>query len=55
VRILNSDAAVCKFVFNVPGSIALIGINSLALPECGAVQLISVDGKLPGEERYRLR
>jgi len=55
MRILNSDAAACKFVFNVPGSIALISTNSLALPECSAVQLVVVDGKLPGEDQYRLR
>jgi len=55
VRILNSDAAACKFVFNVPGSIALIATGSLVLPECGAVQLVTVDGKLPGDEKYGLR
>ena len=55
VRILNSDGAACKFVFNVPGAIAVIGTNSLALPECSQVQLIMVDGKLPGEEKYGLR
>jgi ABC-type phosphate transport system substrate-binding protein len=55
VRVLNSDGAACKFVFNVRGSIALIATNSLALPECAAVQLVSVDGKLPGDEKYGLR
>jgi len=55
VRVLNSDAAACKFVFNVPGSIALVATNSLVLPECGSVQLVTVDGKLPGEEKYGLR
>ena len=55
VRVLNSDAAACKFVFNVPGSIALIATTSLALPECGAVQLVKVEGKLPGQENYGLR
>ncbi len=55
VRILNSDAAACKFVFNVPGSIAVIGTSSLTLPECSTVQLVTVDGKLPGEDNYRLR
>jgi hypothetical protein len=55
VRILNSDAAACKFVFNVPGSIALIATGSLSLPECSAVQLVTVDGKLPGDEKYGLR
>jgi hypothetical protein len=55
VRLLNSDAAACKFVFNVPGAIAVIGTNSLALPECSAVQLVTVDGRLPGDEKYGLR
>jgi hypothetical protein len=55
VRVLNSDAAACKFVFNVPGAIAVIATNSLVLPECSQVQLIMVDGKLPGEEKYGLR
>ena len=55
VRILNSDAAACKFVFNVPGSIALVATSSLAIPECGTVQLVRVDGKLPGEDKYALR
>jgi hypothetical protein len=55
VRVLNSDAAACKFVFNVPGSIALIATSSLAMPDCGAVQLVRVDGKLPGEDKYGLR
>ena len=55
MRVLNSDAAACKFVFNVPGAIAVVATNSLALPECSQVQLIMVDGKLPGEEKYGLR
>jgi hypothetical protein len=55
VKILNSDAAACKFVFNVPGSIALVATSSLAIPECGAVQLVRVDGKLPGEDKYGLQ
>jgi hypothetical protein len=55
VRILNSDAAACKFVFNVPGSIALIATGSLALPDCSAVQLVTMDGKLPDDEKYGLR
>lgn len=54
-KILNSDAAACKFVFNVPGAIAVIATNSLALPECSAVQLVTIDGKLPGDSSYRLR
>jgi hypothetical protein len=55
VRILNSDGAACKFVFNVPGAIAVIATNSLTLPECSQVQLIMIDGKLPGEQKYGLR
>lgn len=55
LKILNSDAGACKFVFNVPGSIALVEAGSLALPECGQVQVLRIEGKLPGEQGYRLQ
>lgn len=55
VKILNSDAAACQFVFNVPTAIAIVETGSLALPACGAVQVLRIDGKLPGEEGYRLK
>jgi hypothetical protein len=55
LKILNSEETACKFVFNVPGSIALIETNSLHLPECSGVQPARIDGRLPGQEGYRLR
>jgi len=55
VKILNSDPAACQFVFNVPAAIAIIETASLGTPECGQVQLMRIEGKLPGEEGYRLR
>jgi hypothetical protein len=54
-KILNSEEAACKFVFNVPGSIALIETNSLRVPECSGVETVRIEGKQPGEEGYRLR
>jgi hypothetical protein len=55
IKILNSDVAACQFVFNVPSSIAIIETDSLALPACGAVRVLRIDGKLPGDEGYRLK
>jgi hypothetical protein len=55
LKILNSDQAACRFVFNVPGSIALIDTNSLTAPECSEVQILRIDGKLPSESGYRLK
>ncbi len=55
VKILNSDPAACQFVFNVPAAIAIIETTSLATPECGQVQVMRIEGRLPGEEGYGLR
>jgi hypothetical protein len=55
IKILNSDAAACQFVFNVPSAIAIVATESLALPACGGIQVLRIDGKLPGEEGYRLK
>ena len=55
LKVLNSDVMACKYVFNVPGAIAVVETESLRLPECGGVQVVRIDGKLPGEEGYRLR
>jgi len=55
LKTLNTEQAACKFVFNVPGSIALIETISLSLPECSGVGTVRIDGKLPGQEGYRLR
>ena len=55
IKILNSDSAACQFVFNVPSAIAIVETESLASQACGAVQALRIDGKLPGEEGYRLK
>jgi hypothetical protein len=55
IKILNSDAAACQFVFNVPSAIAIVETGSLALPACNAVQVLRIDGKLPGDQGYRLK
>jgi hypothetical protein len=55
IKILNSDAAACQFVFNVPSAIAIVEAASLALPACAGIQVLRLDGKLPGEEGYRLK
>jgi hypothetical protein len=55
LRTLNSDTAACKFVFNVPSAIGLVEAASLQTPECRAVRPARVEGRLPGEEGYRLK
>jgi hypothetical protein len=55
IKTLNSDAAACQFVFNVPSAIAIVETASLTLPACRPVQVLRVDGKLPSEEGYRLK
>jgi hypothetical protein len=55
IKILNSDAAACQYVFNVPSAIAIVETRSLALPACGGIQVLRIDGKLPSEEGYRLK
>jgi hypothetical protein len=55
LKILNSERAACKFVFNVPGSIALVETISLQLPECSGVATVKIDGRLPDQEGYRLQ
>jgi hypothetical protein len=55
IKILNSDAAACQFVFNVPSAIAIIEAKSLGLPACGELPVLRIDSKLPGEEGYRLK
>src|SRR5580658_9372561 len=55
IKTLNSDAAACQFVFNVPSAIAIVETASLALPACSGIQVLHIDAKLPGEEGYRLK
>lgn len=55
VRVLNSDSAACKFVFNVPSAIAVIEAPSVGEPACHDVKVIRIDGLLPAERGYRLQ
>ena len=55
VRVLNSDAAACKFVFNVPSAVAVLETASMAALECRDVRVLKIDGLLPGQEGYRLK
>ena len=54
-RVLNSDALACKFVFNVPGAVAVIEAASAAAPECRELRILKIDGYSPGQEGYRLK
>jgi hypothetical protein len=55
IKILNSDGAACEFVFNVPPAIAIVETASLVAPACKGIQVLRINGKLPGEEGYRLK
>jgi len=55
VKILNSDAAACQFVYNVPTAIAIVEARSLSSPACALVQVLRIEGKLPSEEGYRMK
>ena len=55
IKILNSDAAACQFVFNVPSAIAIVETDSLAAPACAGIQVLRIDGKAPVDEGYRLK
>ena len=55
IKVLNSDEAACQFVFNVPSAIAIIEAQSLRSAACAPVQVLRIDGKLPGEEGYHLK
>ena len=55
IKVLNSDAAACQFVFNVPSAIAIVETESLALPACKGIQVLRIDGLLPADGGYRLK
>jgi hypothetical protein len=55
IKILNSDTAACQFVLNVPSAIAIIEAESLMSHACAATVVLRIDGKLPGDEGYRLK
>ena len=54
VKILRTDGGAAKFVFNVPGAVAVIDSPAGASISPG-VKMLRVDGKLPGEEGYPLK
>jgi hypothetical protein len=54
IKTLNSDAAACQFVFNVPTAVAIVDAQSIPAA-CRQVRVLQIDGKLPGEEGYRLK
>jgi ABC-type phosphate transport system substrate-binding protein len=54
IKTLNSDEGAGKFVFYVPGAIAITdGVPSLALSS--EIKVLRVDGKLPGDAGYPLK
>jgi hypothetical protein len=55
VKVLNSDGAVCRFVFNVPGAAGLVAAASLLSADCTGVRALRIQGKSPGEAGYRLQ
>jgi hypothetical protein len=55
LKILNSEATACKYMFYVPGAIALLETSSLSIPECSPLKVLTVDGKLPAQDGYQLR
>jgi hypothetical protein len=55
VKVLNSDGAVCRFVFNVPGAAGLVAAASLLYADCTGVRALRIQGKSPGEAGYRLQ
>lgn len=55
IRVLNSDTAACKFVFNVPSAVALIESSSAGAADCRKLRVLKIDGLSPGQGGYRLR
>jgi hypothetical protein len=55
VRVLNSDPAACKFVFNVPAAVSIVETASMNAAECREVRVVKIDGLLPAQRGYRLK
>ncbi len=54
VKVLNSDESASKFVFNVPGALAITdGVPSGSISS--EIKVLRVDGKLPGEPGYAFK
>ena len=52
IKILNSNEAACKFVFNVPGAVGIIDAAAILNDQ---VKVVRVDGKMPGDVAYILQ
>ncbi len=55
LKVLNSDPAACKFVFNVPSAVAVIESASTPAAECRYLRVLKIDGFLPGQVGYRFK
>jgi len=54
IKILNSDESASKFVFNVPGAVAITdGVPSGSISS--EIKILRVDGKLPGDPAYAFK
>jgi hypothetical protein len=54
IKILNSDESASKFVFNVPGAVAITdGVPSGSISS--EIKILRVDGKLPGDPEYAFK
>jgi ABC-type phosphate transport system substrate-binding protein len=54
VKVLNSDESASKFVFNVPGALAITeGVPSGSISS--DIKILRVDGKLPGDPGYAFK
>lgn len=54
IKILNSDESASKFVFNVPGAVAITdGVPSGSISS--EIKILRVDGKLPGDPGYAFK
>lgn len=50
-RYLSSAVGVRKFIFNVPGAIGYVRASDVD----SSVKTVRIDGRLPGEQGYRLK
>jgi hypothetical protein len=53
IKILNTDEAAVKFVWNVPGAIALVDA-AVSAPALAHVKILRIDGQLPEDRGYPL-
>jgi hypothetical protein len=54
IKVLNSDESASKFVFNVPGAVAITdGVPSGTISS--EIKILRIDGKLPGDPGYAFK